>query len=106
MHPCMAKGTGTSIDELRRNAKYIRALLSGYSINSSGRKYKDNPEYMRINFCIDFPTAFKLFLPESRSMTLVRHFYGIKIRKHSDPKNTLQFPCFLRKNEKDKFPIS
>lgn len=65
VHPCMARGTGTSIDELRRNAKYIRALLSGYSINSPGRKYKDNPECMRMNFCIDFPPASKLFLPES-----------------------------------------
>lgn len=78
VHPCMARGTGTSIDELRRNAKYIRALLSGYSINSPGRKYKNNIECMRMNFCIDFPTAFKLFLPESGSIVLVRHFYGIK----------------------------
>lgn len=38
-HPCMAGVRGTSIDELRRNVKYIRALLSGYSINSSASEH-------------------------------------------------------------------
>lgn len=40
------KRHGTSIDELRRNAKYMRALLSGYSINSSSGKHESNPRFL------------------------------------------------------------
>lgn len=60
----MARGTDTSIDELLRNAKYIRALLSGYSINSPGSKYKNSLGRTRMNFCIDFSSALELFLLE------------------------------------------
>lgn len=79
MHPCMARGTDTSIDELLRNAKYIRALLSGYSINSPGSKYKNSLGRTRMNFCIDFSSALELFLLElvlCPRTTFLRRIFG------------------------------
>ena len=71
------RGTDTSIDELLRNAKYIRALLSGYSINSPGSKYKNSLGRARMNFCIDFSSALELFPPSNSYYVLVQHFYDV-----------------------------
>ena len=86
---------GTSIDELRRNAKYIRALLSGYSINSTGSKYKDSLECMRMNFSVDFPGASELFLLEEITL-------GPDIFMRVNPETFANLPKRKRKKKKMK----
>ena len=85
---------GTSIDELCRNAKYIRALLSGYSINSTGSKYKDSLERMRMNFSVDFPAASELFRLEGITL-------GPDIFMRVNPE-TFEFAKMKKKNKKNK----